>query len=202
MRSILSFSIVLYIVLLFSCNTDKSYTITGSVPKSNFNGEYVYMIPMDKYSIGRVDSALIADSSFVFKGKADSAEIYILRAQKPLLRFDLQDILVVREAGKIHAKFEERSSVGGTALNDSLQRWKENKENSDDHYFELSNKISKADSLGKILLSVKADSLKKANIDFHFNFAWNNRDNIVGKLVKRIMGTSFTQEQKKELGIN
>ena len=195
--------IVLFLIVLFvGCKTDKSYTIKGSVPGTGFNGEYVYMIPMDNYSAGRVDSTLIADSSFIFKGVADSAEIYILRAQKPLLRFDLQDILVVREAGKIDAKFEERSSVGGTALNDSLQRWKENKENSDDHYFELSNKISKVDSLEKISLSVKADSLKKANIDFHFNFAWNNRDNIVGKLVKRIMGTSFTQEQKKELGIN
>src|ERR1035437_4150195 len=98
MRSILFFSIVLYNVLLVSCNADKSYTITGSVPRSNFNGEYVYMLPIDNYSIGRVDSALIADSSFVFKGKADSAEIYILRAQKPLSRFDLQDILVVKEA--------------------------------------------------------------------------------------------------------
>jgi len=198
MRTITLFLIVLFV----GCKTDKSYTIKGSVPGSGFNGEYVYMIPMDNFASAKVDSTIIKDSSFVFSGVADSAEIYILRAQKPLSRFELQDILVVKEAGNIRAKFEERSSITGTALNDSLQRWKENKEHADDLYFELSNKITKADSLEKIPLTIKADSLKKANIDFHFNFARNNRDNIVGKLVKRIMGTSFTQEQKKELGIN
>lgn len=201
MRYILSFSFVLFIGLLIGCNADKSYTIKGSVSKSSFNGEYVYMIPIDNYSAGRVDSTLITDSAFEFKGKADSAEIYILRAQKPLSRFDLQDILVVKEPGTIQAKFKERSSVGGTALNDSLQRWKEGKENSDDRFYKLSDEVSKADSLTKVSLSGKLDSLRSVNIAAHFNFVKNNRANVVGKFVKRIMGTSFTTEQKKELGI-
>ena len=193
--------LLIFIALFIGCKGDKSYTINGSVPGSNFNGEYVYLIPMDNFSKGGVDSTLIVDSAFVFKGKTDSAEIYIIRAQKPLSRFELQDILVIKEPGKIQAKFKERSSVGGTSLNDSIQKWKEYKENSDDRFFKLSGEISKADSLKKTSLSVKLDSLRKANLDAHFRFVKNNRDNIVGKFVKRIMGPSFTQEQKKELGI-
>lgn len=201
MRSILSFSIVLFIVLLIGCNADKSYTIKGSVPKSNFNGEYVYMIPMDNYSIGRVDSALIADSAFVFKGKVDSAEIYILRAQKPLSRFELQDILVVKEPGEIQVRFDERSSAGGTALNNSLQRWKVGKESFDDRFKVLSSEFSKADSIEKISLSAKSDSLRKANVDFHFNFVKSNRNNLAGKLVYRMAGASFTEAQKRQIEV-
>jgi len=194
--------IILFLIVLFiGCRDNKSYTIKGSVPASSFNGEYVYMIPMDNYTRGRGDSALISDSCFVFKGKADSAQIYILRLQKSLSSFELQDILFVREAGEIQVKFMERSVVGGTALNDSLQKYKQRKESYDDQYFKLSNRISKADSLEKILLTSKSDSLKKESINYHFLFAKNNYGNIVGKLVKRIMGTSFTEEQKKELGI-
>jgi len=202
MRSILSFSFVLYIVLFVRCNSDKSYVIIGSVPTSNYKGEYVYMIPMDHYSKERVDSALIADSSFVFKGKADSAEIFILRAQKPLSRFELQDILVVKEPGKIHVRFDERSSAGGTVLNNTLQRWKVGKESFDDRFNSLSIEFSKADSIRKISLSAKSDSLRKANVDFHFNFVKNNRNNIAGKLVYRMAGTSFTEAQKKQIEDN
>ena len=194
--------IILFLIVLFiGCSDHKSYTIKGSVPASNFNGEYVYMIPMDNYTRGRGDSALISDSCFVFKGKADSAQIYILRLQKSLSSFELQDILLVREAGEIQVKFMERSVVGGTALNDSLQKYKQRKESYDDQYFKLSNRISKADSLEKILLTSKSDSLKKESMNYHFNFAKRNSGNIVGKLVKRIMGTSFTEKQKNELGI-
>lgn len=196
MRYILTFSILLFV----GCKVDNSYTIEGSTPNSSFDGEYIYMIPIENYSFERVDSTIISNSSFVFSGTADSAEIFILRAQKPLSRFEMQDILVVAQSGKVQANFEERSSAGGTNLNDSLQKWKEGKEHFDDLMHELSIKFHDADSLDKTILSAKSDSLINFATSFHYNFAKNNRDNVVGGLVRKFMAPIFSDKQKKEVG--
>lgn len=198
MRYILFFLLLLFV----ACKVDNSFTIEGSTPNSSFNGEYVYMIPIEKYSFERVDSAIISNSSFVFSGKADSAEIFILRTQKPLSRFEMQDILVVTQPGNINVKFEECSSACGTSLNDSLQKWKEGKESFDNMKSELSLKISKADSLDRLTLSAKSDSLSKVISNFHYDFVKNNKDNVVGALVGKFMSPVFTDKQKREISIN
>lgn len=194
--------LLLCVLVLVGCHVDSSYTINGTVPDPSFNGEYVYMIPIDDVSTCEVDSALIINSAFAFNGMADTVNIFILRAQKPLSRFELQDILVITEPGAIFVKFDDESSSGGTVLNDSLQKWKEGKESIDNHFYELSNEIGNADSLHKVILSAKFDSLKKVAVDFHYNFVKNNRDNVVGELVNKFMSSSFTNEQKEEIGKN
>ena len=187
------------LLLLISCKKDHSFIISGNLPDSKYNGEYIYKIPMEHYSKERVDSTLITNSSFEFKGSADSIEIFILRAQKSLSRFDLQDILIVSEPGNINVKLEERSSANGTALNDSLQKWKEGKEKFDDSFYQLADEISKADSLEKNIIQIKIDSLEQKNINFHYNFVKDNQNNAVGKLIYKLMSHLFSNDKKEKL---
>jgi hypothetical protein len=194
--------VTLFVVfLVVGCQTDKSFTIKGTVPGSSFNGEYVYMAPLKNFSINRVDSALITNSSFAFSGIADSTEIFVLRAQKPLSRFDLQDLLIVNEPGTIHVAFNENSSAGGTALNDSLQKWKQGKMAIDSLIEDLANRYRLADTTKRAEMMHKSDSVNQLKINFHFNFVKNNKGNIVGDFVFQIMGNSFSDKQKKEIAI-
>jgi len=195
MRSLL-FSIVLIIV--YGCQADKSFTIKGEVPNPSFNGEYIYLIPFN-YSKDKVDSAIIINTSFTFNGITDSVGIYVLRAQKPLSRFDLQDLLVVNEPGVINVKLNENSSANGTALNDSLQHWKDSKTLIDSYIANNADAYQEADSIKRSEIKRQSDSLTIIKNNFHFRFVKNNKDNIIGEFVFRIMKSTFTDQQIEEI---
>jgi len=192
-----------YLLLFFvlvGCHPDNHFAIEGNLPDKQYDGENMYLAPMENYSLDRVDSALITNGHFKFEGVADEAELFVLRA-KPILRLRLQELLVVKESGKIVVKLDEISSASGTPLNDSIQKWKVAKIRFEKNYSEFSEQYQRADSSTRTLIKHRADSAFLKDIDFHFNFVKNNRDNVVGKMILRIMGGSFSKEQKKELGI-
>ena len=143
---------------------------------------------------------MIVNSEFQFEGSAQIPDIYIIRA-KPLLRFTLQELLVVRESGKLIVEIGKNSIVSGTALNDSLQRWKEQKVKTDYLYEELRHQFKMANDADQSAIKQKADSLNTRILDFHYNFVRNNRDNVVGKFVNKVMGGSFSPEQQKNLNL-
>ncbi|MCX6239642.1 MAG: DUF4369 domain-containing protein [Bacteroidia bacterium] len=119
-----AFYILLFI--LIGCRTDPQFVINGQLPDKTYDGEKIYLVPLENAVKERVDSTIIADGTFKFEGAIKTSEIYMIRA-KPVLRYNLQELLVVKETGIITVKIGNKSSAGGTALNDSLQQWKEKK---------------------------------------------------------------------------
>ena len=190
----------LFLLILTGCHSGNKFMIKGNMQDASSNGEYIFLVPLENSSIQRTDSVLIANGIFEFKGSAVAPEIYIVRA-KPLLRLKLQELLVVKEPGVLHASIGNNSSIHGTALNDSLQKWKEKKMISDSIYYQLLAKYKSADQTLQPLIKQEADSLNSAILNFHYQFVRNNRSNVVGKFVSKMFGSSFTPEQKKELGI-
>ncbi|HZL11199.1 MAG TPA: DUF4369 domain-containing protein [Prolixibacteraceae bacterium] len=191
---------IVFLFLLTACQNDLKYTITGQLQDSTFNGEWIYLVPLENTSKESVDSVMIANETFQFEGSAESPEIYIIRT-KPILRLTLQELLVVKEHGELIVKIGKNSSVNGTALNDSLQQWKEKKMQADYLNEELRQKYKIADIAEQAVIKQKSDSLNARIIDFHFNFVRNNKDNIVGQFVQKIMAGSFSPEQKTKLNI-
>jgi len=192
--------VILGVLVFYSCNQSERYTIEGTVPDKSYDGEWIYLVPLVNAPVSRVDSTVIKDAKFIFKGKAGAPEIFVIRT-RPFLRFSLQELLVVKEPGTIQANVANNSSVKGTALNDSLQAWKEQKEQYDSHTKILerwyyAGTIAQRDSLRPFI-----DSLASEKKAYHFEFATNNSKNVVGELVIRMMKGSFTPEQRKELGI-
>jgi len=160
----------------------------------------IYLVPFENAVKERVDSTFIKDGAFQFAGYAKIPEIYIIRA-KPVLRYNLEELLLVREPGELTVKIGKNSSVQGTPLNDSLQYWKERKMRFDFVNAELVKQFRVADEASKPGIQQRADSLHVDAINFHFNFVLNNKNNIVGQFVQKIMSSSFTAEQKKKLDI-
>lgn len=191
---------LVFLLILAGCQTGRSYMIKGHLPDATSNGEWIYLVPLENASKERVDSFMIANGAFQFEGSIESPEIYIIRT-KPILRLTLQELLIVKEPGELIVKIGRNSSVSGTALNDSLQQWKEKKMMADYLNEELMQKFKIAGIAEQALIIQKSDSLNSQIIDSHFNFVRNNKDNVVGQFVQKIVAGSFSPEQKKKLDI-
>ena len=193
-------SVFILFLFLISCQSRNNFTIVGQLPGKTYDGELIYLVPMENASKETVDSTFIKNGSFQFKGYAKIPEIYVIRA-KPVLRYNLEELLVVREAGQMNVKLDKRSAVQGTALNDSLQYWKEQKMKFDLVDADLIKQYRNASDSVKQDLKQRADLLKIDATNFHFNFVLNNKENAVGQFVQKMMGSSFSVEQKQKLNV-
>jgi len=192
---------VIFAVLIFSsCNDGNRFHINGTVPDKSYDGEWIYLVPLVNAPVERVDSTVIQNAAFSFSGKVKDPEIYVIRT-RPLIRLSLQELLVVKEPGNIRAKIGSSSIVTGTALNDSLQSWKEKKELFDYNTRMLDQKYSAATEEQRDSILPFRQELASARNNYYFEFAKNNQENVVGELVIRMMKATFTPEQQKELGI-
>lgn len=191
--------LVVFILFLCSCQSRNNFFISGSVPDQTYNGEIIYIVPIDKPVKGFVDSMIVKNGALEFKGAVSKAEICVIRA-KPVLRYNLEELLIIREPGNLTVKLDKSSSVHGTALNDSLQYWKERKMRYDFVNAELIKRFRESkDDTERELLKAKQDSLMALSNKFHFNFVLRNKDNIVGQFAQKVMAGSFTEEQKQVL---
>ena len=55
-------------IALISCSTKPSYQLTGKVAGADFNGKYVYMYEFGVRDAAPLDSALVQEGAFLFKG--------------------------------------------------------------------------------------------------------------------------------------
>ena len=189
----------LFILIPAGCQNKSYYQIEGHLPNASGDGEFIYLVPFEDAVKERVDSTRIENNKFLFEGTVQIPEIFILRT-RPLLRLKLQPLLVVKEPGRINVKIDSTSSACGTALNDSLQHWKDKKIEFDRQQNRLRQKYRSADDSVKTEIKQRAEHLKEQVENYQFNFIKNNRKNAVGKMVFKMEGTTFTPDQKKELG--
>jgi len=176
-------------LLFYSCADHRTYEIKGTLPHEKYDGEYVFLLPLDGVMPRIIDSVRIENKSFVFTGKADSAQVKIIRL-RPQLRLEIQELLVVQEPGeKIWVKLDSLSSSGGTRQNDSLQAWKEIKMKAD-HTMYILRKMHDAnadDSTGKVILA-QWDKVKNEFSEYNRRFVEENAGTAVGRFVKQMTG--------------
>jgi len=191
-------SFFILLMFLVSCQSGNKFSIAGYLADKSYDGETIYLVPLENAVKERVDSTFIKNGTFQFDGFAKLPEMYVIRA-KPVLRYNLEELLVVKEPGELTVTIDKKSSVSGTRLNDSLQYWKERKMRFDFVNAELVKQFQGADEASRSEIQLRADSLHVDAVNFHFNFVKNNKNNIVGQFVQKIMGSNFTEEQKQEL---
>ncbi len=186
------------LIVLFGCTDENNFRIEGKVPENSYDGEWIYLVPLVNAPVERVDSTIITNGTFQFEGFVETPEVYIIRT-RPLFRLSLQELLVVKEPGSIHTYMAKNSITGGTALNDSLHQWKQEKQLFDEKIRLIQQSIQNSDNADSIKMSRQLDSLKISKTNYHYNFALNNKNNVVGELVIRLMRNSFSDEQKRNL---
>lgn len=113
--------IALAALALCSCAPRNQFTIKGTVEKPELEGAQIFLVPMEGASKETIDSTIIKDGRFQFKGNVERmSEIRIERMK----RYGTENLLVVTEPGKIEVHMAAFSSAKGTPQNDSLQAWK------------------------------------------------------------------------------
>lgn len=119
-------AIVLSVIAISSCDTPQSECrIHGIIAPSDmydYEGENIYLVPLDKPDSIGVDTAIIHDNKFEFTtNKSIIASIKLGYKY----RYSKQDLLVVLEDGDVYVRIDSISSSYGTPQNNALQSWKE-----------------------------------------------------------------------------
>ena len=109
-------------VLLFSCSHPDRYRIHGRVTSNDLEGIQVFLVPVGHEEPENVDSVVIHNHEFFFKG--DKHWMCAIRLDR-YHRDKGQNLLVATEPGDIYVTIGPDSSGGGTPQNDSLQVWKD-----------------------------------------------------------------------------
>jgi peroxiredoxin len=65
-------------IATLACSEKQSYTINGNVEDENLNGQTAYLKKIADKKLESIDSAVIADKKFTFKGKISESEIYYI----------------------------------------------------------------------------------------------------------------------------
>ena len=182
-------SLLAFVLSFCFCTDHRIYEIKGTLPDDIYNGEYVFLLPLDGVMPRIIDSVQVENKSFVFTGKADSAQVKIIRL-RPQLRLDIQELLVVQEPGeKIWVKLDSLSSSGGTRQNESLQAWKEAKMKADQTMFIL-RQMNTADvnDSTKVIITEQWEKVQKDFLEFNKRFIEENAGTAVGRFVKQMTG--------------
>lgn len=113
-------------ILLASCGgrNEKAFVINGNVNQARLEGQKIFLVPLDdsvKNIIG-VDSVVIKDMKFTFKGKGEFLADIRLDWR---VRYGTQNLLVITEPGATTVTIDSNSVSKGTPQNDALQQWKD-----------------------------------------------------------------------------
>jgi len=114
------------LILLAGCGgrQGKAFVINGNVNQARLEGQKIFLVPLDdsvKKAIG-VDSVVIKDMKFTFKGKEEFLADIRLDWR---VRYGTQNLLVITEPGTITVTIDSNSVSKGTPQNNTLQQWKD-----------------------------------------------------------------------------
>lgn len=183
-------------LLWASCeNSRQNYVIEGTLPSVKYDGEWIYLVPMEN-APGRVDSVKITNASFSFSGQGEEMRVLRLRH---LLRIYIQELLVVTEPGTIHVKADSVGSVTGTPQNDALQKWKEGREKKQEAYHFIRTGLRNATGKDSLHLIQIRDSLRMQEQEANFLFLKEQGNNTLGTFMRKMVRGSLTEEQQKLL---
>lgn len=111
-------------LLLASCAGNSGYKIDGTVDNPDMNGKYVYLFnyPANEDSTA-VDSALVKDGKFSFKGETPEAKLQVLVCNgSESDQESLPQVVFVLDNAKLTAVISKTPSVNGTPENDALTK--------------------------------------------------------------------------------
>lgn len=185
------------VTALAACQEKGGYTINGTVAGAG-DGDYVYMRYHEGYRSLTLDSAIVKNGRFVFRGMPDSLSEpkYISYGNDE----NSQVSLVFIEEGNINVDLSGKAA--GTPANDAFAAFSEKYT----AYDRQMGDIVKTFHTDTTLTDIQKDSLEKAYdkvmsecMDYVYTQTENNIDNAVGAYLLQTHGYSLDVEQSKAL---
>mgnify|MGYP000290813024 CR=1 FL=1 len=153
---------------------------------------------MENASIENIDLRRIENARFTFQGTGEES------CKSPsvcaiLLRLKFQELLVVTEPGVTSVRIDSISSASGTPQNDALQHWKDRKQKTEANPMPMDKRLTTCSPGDPSASSRTWDSLRVETQAFNYAFMKEHINQTVGKFLYKMIKTSLTEEQRKEL---
>lgn len=178
---------LLFFVFATSCK-QPAFEIKGELTDSHFDGEWIYLVPTEPHTVNDVDSVLIENSSFVFRGNIERVAVIRMPMKQ---RMQIQELLVVTEPGKIEVKLDSISYGGGTVQNDALQKWKINRA-------ETFSKLASARESAQKDSTLAIETEAKA---FNYELLKKMGDNTLGNFLYSQVKVAVPDDKKAEIDL-
>lgn len=115
-------------ILLAACSEKPGYQISGTVSDAELNGQYVYLYPYGDREAAPLDSALVNNGAFSFKGEQGTPALHTLRFSSDVIEPSRAaaglnapfSATFTLENAKISAILDSASIVTGTLENDAF----------------------------------------------------------------------------------
>lgn len=173
---------------MFGCSVNSSYQIEGIVQDNSLDGQYIYLQEVNNNQLITLDSALVKDARFNFKGEQPKPVIRELSFhQKPSTQ--LSPLVFVLQPGNLKAYIDTLSYVTGTDQNDQLRTYF-------DQYYYYKNRISSLITQYQLLSlsNEMTDSVQVAFQDWYdsiqtelnklsYDFILLNSNSVAGSLI-------------------
>ena len=127
MRNFILFTICASI--LFACNDKPGYVVSGTVDRDDLNGKYIYLYEYGVRDAAPLDSAIIKNGDFTFKGVQEKPVLRSLKFADDVINFDDYFHFAgytpytpwfVLDNSKLTIEVAENSSVTGSVENENL----------------------------------------------------------------------------------
>ncbi|HML70348.1 MAG TPA: TlpA disulfide reductase family protein [Macellibacteroides fermentans] len=200
-------------IALISCSTKPSYQLTGKVAGANFNGKYVYMYEFGVRDAAPLDSALVQEGAFLFKGDQASPALRVIRFSQA----DMESIsprqtgpgqnrpysaTIVLENAPILVTLDTVSVVAGTIENEAIQAFTTEMEKINAEEVAFASSIGNFDSLtaeAKAEVEKKSEALFNRRLDFAGKYASENPTKLSGAYVFRSFSSYLDEAVQQEI---
>jgi hypothetical protein len=190
-----SYSVIL---LLTTACTSRHTVIEGTLPNENYHDEWVYWVPYKDASSKTVDSARINKDVFKITIADNNRNKMGFVRLRPLLRFEIQEVIVYTEVGTTRLQLDSISSASGTPLNDVLQNWKDNKQKYDREIAALYRKLHNDDTTEEEINKAIENALATYR-NYVCQIVLANKNNDAGKFIFSLHQSLLTPEQVQDL---
>ena len=198
MKKILLFSFI--VLCSISCK-NSNFRITGSIGNKELNGKTIFIKERINREWNTIDSTVVENSKFTFKGISDSAKIVYLSYEFPIGNKVRQAFVL--ENGKINVVIDSTGymTFNGTAQNELLQTYQDEKNAFYKKYetFYKSHKDSVKTSEQEIVFSKEIDKLNQQEVSIDKKFSTEHVNTLVGSFVFMNSFYGFNISEKEEI---
>ncbi len=190
-----------------ACTQNKKYTIEGTVSQAELEGTNVYLQEMTDSAMLSVDSALIVDGKFRFKGEVEVPVLRFVAFEK--IKGKEKEIPsrapLLLEPGKIVVKQDSLLAVTGTPVNDEYHNFKTQQLELTNKLREINRQYRDAKAAGTLDeelqndLEETYDKISDEQAEHTYSFVKSNINNEFGLFLFRSSYSMFSPEQQKEL---
>ena len=191
---------ILYSIVLMSC-TSRNAVIEGVLPNDSYDNEWVYWVPYQGATSETVDSARVSKNAFRITISDYNLNKMGFVRLRPLLRLEMQEIIVYTEVGTTFLRLDSISSASGTPLNVVLQSWKDRKHQYDRDVSAFYRQLRDEDVIDKEDINKAIENAFKDYCNDVFKVVAVNKNNDAGKFIYSLHKQFFTTEQINELGL-